>query len=53
MANVATNIFPVGNTTVKGVVVYTVAGSFSSSFQQTNDHMVPVSNIAGTVNQWV
>ena len=50
LVNVATNVFPVGNITVKGVVVCTVVGSFSASLQLTNDYVVPVSNIAGTEN---
>ena len=49
----ATNVFLVGNITFKGIVVFTVAGSFAASLQLTNDHMAPVSNIAGTVNPWV
>ena len=53
IANVATNIFPVGNITFKGVVVCTVAASFDASLQLTNDHVAPVSNIVGTVNPWV
>ena len=31
MANVATNVFLVGNIIVKGIVVCTVAGSFGAS----------------------
>ena len=53
MANVATNIFPVGNITVKGVVVCMVAGSFAASSQLTNDCMAPMYNNAGTTNPWV
>ena len=53
VANVATNIFPVGNIIVKSIVVYMVAGSFAASLQLTNDHMAPVSNIARTANLWV
>ena len=45
--------FPVGNITVKGIVVCMVAGSFAASLQLTNDHVVPVSNIASTANLWV
>ena len=31
IANVATNVFPIGNIMVKGIVVYIVAGSFAAS----------------------
>ena len=51
MANVATNIFPVGNITV--IVVYMVAGSYPASLLLTNDHVAPVSNIVGTANLWL
>ena len=53
IANVATNVFPVGNVIVKGIVVCTVAGSFAASLQLTNDRIAPVSNISGTENLWV
>ena len=43
-------VFPVGNITVRGVVVYTIAGSFAANLWLTNDHIAPVSSIAGTVN---
>ena len=49
----ATIVFPVGNVTARDIVVYTLAGSFAASFQLTNDHIAPVSNIAGTVSLWV
>ena len=53
ISNVATNVFPIGNILVKGIVGCTVAGSFSASFRLTNDHIVLVSNIADTANLWV
>ena len=53
MSNVATSVFPVGNITVKGIMGCTVAGSFSASFQLTNDCITPVFNMAGTLNLWV
>ena len=53
MADVAVIIFPVGNVTVSGVVVYTLAGSFAANLRLTNDHIVPISSIAGTANPWV
>ena len=46
-------VFPVGNITVSGVMVYTIAGSFAANFQLTNDHIAPVSSIAGAANPWV
>ena len=53
IANVATTVFPIGNVTVEGVGVCTVAGSFAASLQLINDRIAPVSNIDGTVNPWV
>ena len=53
IAKLANSVFPSGNITVKGFVVYMVAGSFAASLQLTNDGMVPVSNIAGAANPWV
>ena len=53
MADVATNAFPVGNVTVKGILGCTVAGSFSARLRLTNGHMAPVSNMADTENPWV
>ena len=53
MANVAINVFPVGNVTVIGVMGCTVASSFSASLRLTNDHMAPVSNVANTANPWI
>ena len=50
MANI---VFLVGNITVKGVVVCTVAGSFAANLHLTNNCVAPVSNIAGTANPWV
>ena len=49
----ATIVFPVGNITIRGIVVYMVAGSFAASLQLTNDHVAPVSKISGTANPWV
>ena len=49
----ATNVFPIGNIMVKGIMVCMVAGSFSASLQLTNNRVVPVFNMAGTVNLWV
>ena len=48
--DVATIVVPIGNITIRSIVVYTVANSFAASLQLTNDHVVPVSNIAGIVN---
>ena len=53
IARVANNFLPIGNVMVKGVMVHTVASSFSASLQLTNDHMALVSNIAHTANLWV
>ena len=41
--------FPVGNVTVSGIMVYTMAGSFAANLWLTNDCIVPVSSISGTV----
>ena len=49
----ATIVFPIGNITLRGVVVCMVADSFATSLQLTKDRMVPVSNIASTENLWV
>ena len=46
-------VFPIGNITVSGIVVYTIAGSFAASLQLMNDCIAPVSSIAGTANPWV
>ena len=46
----ATIVFPVGNVMVRGVVVYAIAGSLAANLQLTNNHVVPVSSIAGTAN---
>ena len=40
-------IFPVGNVTVSGVIVYTIAGSFVTNLWLTSDRVAPVSSIAG------
>ena len=49
----ATNVFSVGNVIFRGIMVDTVASSFSASLQLINDHVAPVSNIANTENSWV
>ena len=46
-------VFPIGNVTVSGIMVYIIAGSFAASLQLTNAHIAPVSSIAGTANPWV
>ena len=38
---------------VRGVMVYRIAGSFAANLRLTNDHVAPVSSIAGTANPWV
>ena len=43
-------VFPVGNITVRGVIVYTIAGSFVANLWLTNDHIAPMSSITGTAN---
>ena len=53
MANVATNVIPVGNITIKGIMGYTVASNFFASLQLTNVRVAPVSNMADTANAWV
>ena len=53
IAEVATIVFPVGIVTVRGIVVYAIAFSFAANLQLMNDHVAPVSSIAGTVNLWV
>ena len=53
IADVATNVFPIGNVTGRGIVICMVASSFSASLQLTNNHVVPVSNMADTANLWV
>ena len=50
IANVVVIVFPVGNITVRGAVVYTVAGSCAANLQLTNDRATPVSSMAGTAN---
>ena len=44
------SFFLVGSITVSGIMVYTVAGSFSVNLKLTNDLVVLVSSIAGTEN---
>ena len=53
IAKVATNVFPIGNDTVRAFVVCKLAGTFSASLLLTNDHMVPVYNIVDTANPWI
>ena len=53
IADVVAIVFPVGNVTVRGVVVYTVAGSCAANLWLTNDRVAPVSSMAGTANPWV
>ena len=52
MADVAIIFFPVGNVTVRGVVVSTITGSFAANLQLINECMAPVSSIASTTNPW-
>ena len=52
-ADVAIIVFPVGNVTIRGVMVYTIAGSFAANLWLMKDHVAPVSSISGTVNPWV
>ena len=53
IADVVVIIFPVGNVTVRGVIVYTVAGSCAANLWLTNDRIAPMSSMAGTANPWV
>ena len=53
IADVVVIISPVGNVTIRGVVVYTVAGSCAANLWLMNDHIAPMSSIAGTANPWV
>ena len=53
IVNIATNVFPICNVMVKGIVVCMIAGIFTASIQLTNNCMAPISNIASTVNSWV
>ena len=46
-------VFLVHSITIRGVVVYTIAGSFAANLWLTNDHVAPVSSIAGTANPWL
>ena len=50
IADVIVTIFPVGNVTVRGAIVYTVAGNYAANLWLINDHIAPVSSIAGTAN---
>ena len=49
----ATIVFPIGNIMVRGVQVYTIAGSFAASLWLINNHVAPVASIAGTENPQV
>ena len=53
ITDVVTSVLPVGYVTVKDVMGCTVAGSLSASLQLMNDHVVPLSNMAGIANLWV
>ena len=53
IADVIVIVFPVGNVTVRGDVVCTVAGNCAASLWLTNDCVAPVSSMAGTANPWV
>ena len=53
IADVVVIVFPVGNITVKGDVVCTVAGNCAANLRLTNDRVAPMSSIAGTANPWV
>ena len=46
-------VFLVGKVTVSGIMIYTIADSFSANLQLTNDRIAPVSTIAGIKNPWV
>ena len=50
IANVVTNVFPIGNVIVRGVMVCMVASSLPASTQLTKDHMAPISNMTDTGN---
>ena len=52
-AIVATNVLPIGNVIVRGIVVCTAASSFSASLQLTNNHVTLVPNLDDSVNLWV
>ena len=43
-------VFLVGNITIRGGIVYTIAGSFVANLWLTNDRIAPMSSIAGTEN---
>ena len=53
VAKLETNVFPVGNVMVRGIMGYMIAGSFSVSLQLTNNCVSPVFKIADTENPWV
>ena len=50
IADVVVIVFPVGNVTIRGAIVYNVAGSCAANLQLTNDCIAPVSSMAGTAN---
>ena len=53
MADIVVIVFPVGNITIRSIVVYTVAGSCAANLWLTNDHVASMSSMAGTANPWV
>ena len=53
IADIVVIVFPVGNVTIRGAMAYTVAGSCAANLWLINDHIAPVSSIAGTANPWV
>ena len=53
IANIATNVFHIGNIIVKNFISCTIAGSFAASFLLTNNRVAPVSIIAGTAKPLV
>ena len=53
IADVVVIVFPVGNITVRGAVVCTVAGNCAANLRLTNDRIAPVSSMAGIANPWV
>ena len=53
ISEVATNVFPIGKITVRGIMVCTIAGRFFASLQLTNNCVEPVSSIADITNPWI
>ena len=43
-------VFPLGNLTIRGAIVYTIASSFVANLWLINDCIAPMSSIAGTAN---